>query len=99
MAALHWHCPIAAEVGDIGLSPEDFPEPMVDVWPENWSAIQLYNQHSTQWRVGMNGPVGLDYNVIFHELDRRGLAMTEYDEFMDNIRLIEAAALDHFSKQ
>lgn len=77
--------------------PEDFPEPVVDVWSENWPGIQLFSRLSTQWRVGAGGPVGLDYSVIFHELDRKGLPENDYDEMMNTIRVIESAALEHFS--
>lgn len=46
----------------------------------------------------MNGAIGLDYLVVFHELDRRGLSREEYDDFMDCIRVIESAALAEFRK-
>jgi hypothetical protein len=94
---LYWRRPTAAELGDIGTVPEDFPEPVVDVWSENWPGIQLFSRLSTQWRVGAGGPVGLDYSVIFHELDRKGLPENDYDEMMNTIRVIESAALEHFS--
>lgn len=71
---------------------------MVELWPENWPAIQLFNRVSTQWRVGANGPVGLDYNVIFHELDRKGLADDDYDDLMASIRVIESTALEEIHK-
>ena len=48
---------------------------------------------STQWRVGANGPVGLDYNVVFHELERKGLVGDDYDDMMASIRVIEGTAL------
>jgi hypothetical protein len=35
-----------------------------EVWEENWLALEMWLQVCTQWRVGMNGPVGLDYNVL-----------------------------------
>lgn len=35
-----------------------------EVWEENWLALQVWLQVCTQWRVGMNGPVGLDYNAL-----------------------------------
>ncbi len=64
------------------------------VWPENWPAVHLFTQFATQWRVGPGGAVGLDYGVIFHELDRRALAAADYDDLMDSLRTIESAALD-----
>lgn len=71
---------------------------MVEVWPENWPAIQFYRSFSTQWRVGPGGMTGLDYSVIQREMDRRGIAGDEYDDLMGRLRVIEGAALDEFHK-
>ena len=48
----------------------------------------------TQWRIGMSGPTGLDYNVLYHKLGRLKLADDEYSELEDAIVLMEAEALD-----
>lgn len=82
----------------MGLSPEDFPPPEYDLWADNWPALKLFMQVSTQWRMGMNGPVGLDYTVVFHELDRRGTPADEYDDMMDAVRIMESAALAEIRK-
>lgn len=76
----------------------DWVRPEVLLWPDNWPAISLFTQLTTQWRIGFNGPTGLDYNVVFHELDRKGLAGEEYDELMAQIRVIESTALDEIHK-
>lgn len=47
----------------------------------------------TQWRVGMSGPVGLDYNVLFRVLDRLNLSYDDYDEMFADVRAMESAAL------
>lgn len=93
MKALYWQPPDPDELRAIGLTPEDFPPPEFRLWASNWPAIQFYTQVSTQWRTGMSGATGLDYNVIFHELDRKGLKPEDYDEMMASIRLIEETAL------
>lgn len=79
-----------------GVDPEDFEAPEVGLWPENWPALRLFLDFRTQWRTGFNGPVGLDYGVIQHELDRRKLSPDEYDDLMDCMRVIEQAALTEF---
>jgi hypothetical protein len=66
------------------------------LWPENAAAIDLYWQFRTQWRTGFNGPIGLDYGGIQHELARRKLPPDDYDDLMACIRVIEQAALDEF---
>lgn len=48
----------------------------------------------TQWRHGFNGPTGLDYNVLLHELDRRGLTGDEYDDLFGAMRVIEDTVLN-----
>lgn len=82
----------------LGFAVEDFPPPIIELWPENWPPIRLFTRVCTQWRIGMNGPIGLDYNVIFHELDRAGIAGAEYDDTMDAIRAIESIALEEINK-
>jgi hypothetical protein len=72
---------------------EDFAPPECELWPENWPAIQLFTQVSTQWRMGSSGPIGLDYNVVFHELDRMALERDAYDDLMGSIRVVEGVAL------
>ena len=47
----------------------------------------------TQWRMGSSGPVGLDYNVLFHKLDRMKLAPDEYDRIEQSVRVMEDEAL------
>lgn len=69
-----------------------------EVWPDNWPALELFIDLSTQWRVGPGGLIGLDYTVVFHELDRRQLARDEYDDLMDGIRLIERTVLAELRK-
>lgn len=82
------------------MAPEDLPPPEpFPLWAENWPAIQLFTQNSTQWRTGVSGPVGLDYTVIFHELDRRGLPSEDYDDLMGCIRVIEQVALAEMRKE
>lgn len=79
---------------------EDFPpHENVELWPENWPAIQLFTRLQTQWRVGFAGAVGLDYLVFFHEMDRMGLDTEAYDELLAQIRVIESTALDEMRKK
>jgi hypothetical protein len=51
-----------------------------------------------QWRVGPSGPYALDYNVLFHELDRYArrhkLSDDEYDELLAQIQVAAEEALD-----
>lgn len=99
MKALYWEPPKAAELAGLGLRPEDFPPPECELWAENWPAIQFYQRISTQWRTGFSGVIGLDYNVVYHELDRQGLDREPYDEMLAAIRVIERAATDELNRR
>jgi len=70
-----------------------------EVWPENMAAINLFSSLSTQFRTGMNGPTGLDYNVLFARMDRMKLSEQEYDWLFDDIRVIESEALTEINKK
>ena len=69
------------------------------IWPENMPAVALFVTLSTQWRTGMGGPIGLDYNVLFYRMDRLKLSDQEHEWMFDDIRVIEAAALTAINKK
>ena len=48
----------------------------------------------TQWRVGMGGPTGLDYSVLYRRMDRMGLTPEQYDQMEADIAVMESAALE-----
>lgn len=79
--------------------PEDYDAEIVEFWPELAQSVDLFITISTQWRVGMNGPTGLDYNVLFHELDRMALTKIDYDFLFEDIRVMESAALAVIQKK
>lgn len=66
----------------------------VEVWEENHSAYRLFLYMQTQWRIGTGGPIGFDYNVALHKMDRMKLSDQEYDQLEADLRLMEFAALD-----
>lgn len=71
----------------------------VELWPENERAVNLFSSISTQWRTGMNGPTGLDYNVLYHKMDRLELTASEYDALEGDVRVLEIEALQVFNKK
>ncbi len=72
---------------------------LVEVWPENWQTVGLFISVATQWRIGMGGPTGLDYNVLFRILDNMGCSRDEWDQLFDDIRVMESAALESMRQQ
>ena len=66
---------------------------VVEVWPDNHAAFILFNNLSTQWRIGMGGPTGLDYAAVYPLLDRSAKDPQEWDELFSDIQVMEGAAL------
>lgn len=69
-----------------------------EVWPENWPTWELFDRVSTQWRVGMRGAIGLDYCAIYPVMDRMQLGADDWLQMLDDIHVMEAAALDELRK-
>jgi hypothetical protein len=79
----------------MGFAPEDYEDDAVEVWPENWRIWALFCRVSTQWRTGgMGGYIGLDYTPIFKVMDMDGLTGQDWQNAFDDLRAIEAAALE-----
>lgn len=93
IAERYWQRPSPELLSRTKHKESDFPEPVVEVWNENWDVVSLFITYQSQWRVGMNGAIGLDFNVFHHALDRKGVSTNEYDDFIQKLRVIEAEAL------
>lgn len=74
-------------------SAADYALPDVEVWPENWPAFELFADMRTQWRVGINGRTGLDYQTLFVLMDFHEVPRDERRQMLDDIQTMEAAAL------
>jgi hypothetical protein len=77
-----------------GLTVEEAAGPPVEVWPDNWSTVQVFAAMETQWRIGMSGPAGLDYGVLPNVMRMTGVPRKEWPIVFDGIRIMEGAALD-----
>lgn len=87
------------ELDAFGFKASDYDHEVVEVWPENWRAFDLFRWASTQWRVGAAGATGLDYNPLLHKMDRMNLEPAEYEVLEEDIRTMELAALEAMSKK
>lgn len=72
---------------------------MIDVWPENWVALELFAALQTQWRIGMGGPTGLDYAALPAVMDLQHIAAPERPEVFESLRVMEAEALRVFAER
>lgn len=66
-----------------------------EVWPENHEAFLLFMDMQTQWRTGMSGPTGLDYNALFTLMTLKNLSI----DLLDDIRIMESAALTEIHRK
>lgn len=76
-----------------GLTLDDFEQKTVEVWPDSLLPMQVFQAMSTQWRMGFNGPVGLDYNVLPKMIKRLGVPKKERKQVFDDVMVMERAAL------
>lgn len=53
----------------------------------------------TQWRVGMAGYTGLDYAALYPLLDREAEDDADWQQLFDDVRVLEAEALDVMAEQ
>lgn len=93
---MYWQAPTEAELAQLGLKAKHYQAPEVVLWPECALPIEIFSKVSTQWRVGAGGPIGLDYNVVYRELDEEEVTGEERRDAMAAIRILEAAALKIF---
>lgn len=81
------------------MAPEDYEEEPFGVWPENWPAVELFLRLSTQWRISLSGETGLDYAALYPLLDRVASDPTEWEALFDDVRVLEAEALQQMRKK
>lgn len=82
-----------AEMEAAGWKEDDYPDEIVEIWPDNFRAYQLFNYMRTQWRGAGMGLIGLDYGPLHHRMDRMKLSPGEYEELEADVQVMEAAAL------
>lgn len=70
----------------------------VEVWPENMPIIAVFSGMQTQWRMGANGPVGLDYSVLPLVMRAMSVSRADLPDIFDGLRTMEYAALDEIHK-
>jgi hypothetical protein len=61
--------------------------------------VTLFRRMTTQWRMSMGGPTGLDYNVLFRLLDNERLSGDDWDLMLTDVSVMEAAALEAMAQK
>lgn len=78
---------------------EDYGEQTVEIWPDCLPAFNVFQAMSTQWRISMNGPTGLDYNVLPELWKRLGIKKKDRDQVFADLQEMERAALTVMARQ
>ena len=73
--------------------PEDF-----EVWEENWPVVELFLRVQTQWRTGMNGPIGLDYTAVAWVL-KLTAEETAHRSLLEDLQIMESSVLAFIARQ
>lgn len=100
--AIYEKPPDAKKLAVWGLKPSDYPDKIVEIWPEHFDAYRSFVAVSTQWRVGgMGGAPGLDYQAVFATLAslHRNKTEAERDAIFAELQVIERAALDEMNRE
>lgn len=72
---------------------EEIPEDIIEVWEINWPTFRLFNALGTQWRVGMSGATGMDYNVIPMVAKSLGINNKDLNAMFPDLQVMENEAL------
>jgi hypothetical protein len=87
------------ELAKFGLTIEDYALDIIEIWPENLDAYQVFTCMSTQWRVGMSGATGLDYSALREVWQRLKIPQSARDDIFQDIRIMENEALKTMRKK
>ena len=66
----------------------------IELWPEHQTPFALFVAMLTQWRMGMAGPVGLDYAVLPWVADQLCISARKVREAFADVQAMERAALN-----
>lgn len=82
------------QAGLWGLKLEEIPPEIIEVWDINWDSFILFNNLSSQWRIGgMDGASGLDYNAIPVTGKLLGFKKKKLKDMFPDIQVMENEAL------
>jgi hypothetical protein len=83
-----------------GFEPEDYEGDVIEVWPENLPALQMFQRIGTRWVVaGMGGVTGLRWEAIYPLMDRLNLEPDAWDALLSDLEVMERAALEVLNRK
>jgi hypothetical protein len=81
------------------LTVEEASGPPVEIWSDNLSVVNVFIAMDTQWRVGMSGKTGLDYNALPIVMRMIGVPHKNWTQVFGDLRTMEDAALATMRKK
>lgn len=81
-----------------GELPEEEPETFY-LWPECVEVWSCWQGVQTQWRIGLSGAAGLDYQGVSAYLDLQGIELGKRRELFELLQACERVTLDEWAKQ
>jgi len=86
--------PDAAALASIGLTEADYEDDnVIEVWPDNVTAINVFIGMDTQWFWTEGCRVGLRYEALPEVWRRNRIPPNEREEVFQDLRVLERAAL------
>lgn len=83
-----------------GFEPEDFAGDLVEVWPENLPALQMFQKIGTRWIFGaMGGVAGIRWEAVYPLMDRLGLSAARWEALLADLEVMEHAALEVMNRK
>lgn len=71
----------------------------IEVWPDNWTAYEVFKGVGTQWRVGAGGATGLDYSAVKWVMGMLKVPKKRRLDVLNDIRVLEGEALQQMNKK
>lgn len=77
---------------------DDFPEPVCEVWHENYEQVLWFRSLATQFMWGAFGATGFNHMLAHREFDDMGLVGETRDEWKWKLKVMELEALRHINR-
>jgi hypothetical protein len=68
-------------------------ETVTEIWPDNIMSVNVFVDMGTQWRIGVNGASGLDYNALPVVMRLTGVKAQDRQQVFSDIRVMEEEVL------
>ena len=77
--------------------PESEPEKDLEIFKENWAAVELFLRVQTQWRTSVGGVTGLDYASVISTA--KLYKYRNLPSVIEDLQVMEATVLTEMNKE